>query len=387
MKNLKEKDIVYVVASELGSIGMGTTSLEALKGIEKSRLKYKAFSRGYLKEIPLNRKNLTNYSFLEYLTYPFRFLEKYFGLKIDSFKIANSIFGYLVWKNLPKTKIYHTWIGISPRAIAKAKKQNAIIILEGANSHPLNVTKIMNEEYRKNKMFEQIIDEKEVKKATKIYEGFDYVMCPSDFVYNSFLKQGFSKEKLIKMPYGMDIKKFISKERYPKKGDKIKFIFVGSIQLRKGIQYLLQAWKELKLENAELIIVGRIWPDAQDVIKKYSKVKNVKFVGFAKPEDLLRSADVFISPSLEEGSALTCYEAMASGLPLIATYNTGSIVRDKKEGFIIKAGDVKEIKNKIKYLYDNPKKIEKMGKAARKYVENFLWDDYGRKLGEFYKKS
>jgi len=62
-------------------------------------------------------------------------------------------------------------------------------------------------------------------------------------------------------------------------------------------------------------------------------------------------------------------------------------VRDKKEGFIIKAGDVKEIKNKIKYLYDNPKKIEKMGKAARKYVENFLWDDYGRKLGEFYKKS
>jgi len=71
---VKEVDIVYVVASELGSIGMGITSQEALRGIEKSGLKYKAFSRGYKKEVPLNKKNLSNYSFLEYFTYPFRFL-------------------------------------------------------------------------------------------------------------------------------------------------------------------------------------------------------------------------------------------------------------------------------------------------------------------------
>jgi glycosyltransferase involved in cell wall biosynthesis len=379
-----KKDVVYVVASRLGSIGMGSTAYQALKGIENSGLKYKAFSRGYSGDVELNKNNLTNYSFLEYFSYPFRFLEKYFGIRINSFRIVNNFFGKLVEKNLPKAKIYHTWIYVAPEAIKKAKKEGSVMILEGANSHPLNVAKIMNKEYKKNSMSGYVVDEEEIKKKTKIYNCFDYVMCPSDFVYDSFLSQGFSKEKLIKMPYGVDVKRFSQKENYPKKGEKIRFVFVGSIQLRKGLPYLLEAWKELGLENAKLVIVGRVWPDAQKIVKEYEGTKNVKFVGFAKPEKILRDSDVFVSPSLEEGSALTCYEAMACGLPLIATYNTGSIIKDKKEGFIIPAGNVEELKEKIKYFYDNPKQIEKMGKAARKKVEGYSWEDYGDRLSKFY---
>jgi len=383
----KNLDVVYTVASKLGTIGMGITSMEAIKGIEKSGLNYKAFSRGHVKEIKLNKKNLTNYSWLEYLSYPFRFIEKFLKIKINSFKLVNGFFGYLVYKNLPKTKIYHTWMGISPKAIVKAKKEGAILVLEGANSHPLNSAKILNKEYKKYKMKDYLIDEKKIEKDSKIYQNFDYIMCPSDFVYYSFLEQGFPKEKLIKMPYGVDIKRFAPKDSYSKKEDKIKFIFVGSIQMRKGIQYLLKAWKELNPENAELLIVGRVWPDAKNIVEKYKKNKTIKFLGFAKPEEILKNADVFISPSLEEGSALTCYEAMASGLPLIATSSTGSIARDKKDGFIIPIRDVKVLKEKIKYFYDNPKQIEKMGKSARKYVKKFTWEDYGKRLGDFYKEK
>jgi len=383
---MEEKDIVYVVASELGSIGMGTTAQKALEGIEKSGLNYKAFSRGYKKSVSLDRKNLSNYSFLEYFSFPFRAIQKIFGIKFDILKKINIALGKLIKRNLPKAKIYHTWIYVAPEAILKAKKCGVVMILEGANSHPMNVAKIMNKEYSKNNMKEYIANEKQIKEKTKIYEDFDYVMCPSDFVYNSFLEQGFDKKRLIKMPYGVDIKRFSVKKNYPKKGDKIKFVFVGSIQLRKGMEYLLEAWKELNLRNAELIIVGRVWPDAQKVISDYKNLKGVKFVGFAKPEKILKECDVFISPSLEEGSALTCYEAMASGSPLIATYNTGSIARNKKEGFIIEAGNVEALKEKIKYFYDNPKQIEKMGKSARRYVEKFTWEKYGERLSGFYKE-
>lgn len=380
---MRQKDIVYVVASQLGSVGMGITSMEALKGVEKAKLNYKAFSRGYLKEIPLNKKNLTNYKYLEYLTYPFRFLEKFFGLKINSFKLANNIFGYLVCKNLPKTKIYHTWVDISPKAIMKAKKQGATLILEGANSHPLNISRIMNNEYKKNNMKQYISNIDEIKKKTNIYNKFDYIMCPSDFVYDSFRNEGFDVKKLIKMPYGVDTKRFVHREKNNKK---IKFVFVGSVQLRKGVQYLLEAWKELNFNDAELTIVGRVWPDANEIPKKYSDLKGVKFVGFGKPEEILKESDVFVSPSLEEGSALTCYEAMACGLPLIATYNTGSIARDKKDGFIIMSGDTKSLKDKMKYFYNHRDEIKKMGKSARKYVENFTWDNYGKRLADFYKE-
>jgi glycosyltransferase involved in cell wall biosynthesis len=75
---------------------------------------------------------------------------------------------------------------------------------------------------------------------------------------------------------------------------------------------------------------------------------------------------------------------MACGLPLIATGSTGSIARNNKEGFIIPSGNVEILKNKIKYFYDNPLKIEKFGRAARKRVEGYSWDDYGKRLGKEY---
>ena len=382
-------DVVYVISSKLGSIGIGSIAYNALRGIENSRLTYKGFCRGYNNEVVLDKKNLKNYGFLEYLSYPFRYLHKKMGLKINSRKFVNSIFGKLIYKKLPECKIYHTWINIAPQAILKAKKNNSVLILEGANSHPLNVVQIMNEEYKKYNLTDYLVNEKKVKKESEIYNLFDYVMCPSDFVYNSFLKQGFSKEKLIKMPYGVDTNKFKpekNKEKQ-KKDKKFRAIFVGSLQLRKGVQYLLQAWGELNLKNAELILVGRVWPDAKKIIKKYKNDSTIKFIGFnPNPSKFLRMGDVFVSPSLEEGSALTCYEAMACGLPLIATYNTGSVARNGKDGFIISAGKKEVLKEKILYFYNNPKDIKKMGENARKRVEKYSWDTYMKNLVKVYKK-
>jgi hypothetical protein len=82
-----EKDVVYVVASKLGTIGMGSTAHYALKAIENSGLKYSAFCRGYNSNIKLNNKNLSNYSWLEYLSYPFRFIEKKLKIRINSFAL------------------------------------------------------------------------------------------------------------------------------------------------------------------------------------------------------------------------------------------------------------------------------------------------------------
>jgi len=114
MKN-KSVDVVYTVASELGSIGMGTAALNALRGIEKSGLKYKAFSRGYKRNIPLNKKNLSNYSFLEYFSYPARFLNKKFGFNFNPF---NFTFLYFVATNLAIDKF----------EVSYSPKSNSLII-------------------------------------------------------------------------------------------------------------------------------------------------------------------------------------------------------------------------------------------------------------------
>lgn len=132
--------------------------------------------------------------------------------------------------------------------------------------------------------------------------------------------------------------------------------------------------------------MGRVWPDAKEICEKYKNNKTIKFVGFTNPKEYYGISDVFVFPSIEEGSALVTYEAMASGLPLITTFNSGSIARDKKEGFIIPIRNIKVLKEKILYFYRNPKQIEKMGKAARKLVENYSWERYEERLVEAYKK-
>ncbi len=382
---VKEVDAVYVVASKLGSIGMGSAAYSAIKGIDKSKdISYRIFCRGYNSKVKINKKNLISYGYLEYLSYPFRFLEKKLKIKIDSFKWVNYLFGKRIYKNLPKCKIYHTWMGISPEAIKKAKKNGAILILEAANSHPLNFLNLINEEYKTFDCDKFILETEKFKKDVEYIKSFDYISCPSDFVYNSFLEEGFAKEKLIKINYGVDVDKFSPSRR--KKDKKFRVLFVGSIQMRKGIPYLLKAWEELNLKDSELVVVGSVYPEAVQIIKKYLKNPSIKFCGF-NPDlrEYYSNADVFVFPSIEEGSALVNYEAMASGLPLITTFNSGSVARDGKEGFIIPIRNTEKLKEKIKFMHDNPKKRIQMGKNARKRIEEFTWDIYGKKLSNLYR--
>ncbi|MFH1521525.1 MAG: glycosyltransferase family 4 protein [archaeon] len=383
----KKVDVVYVVASKLGSIGMGSAAYNAVKGIgHDGKLSFKVFCRGYDKRLGLNPKNVKSYGHLEYLSYPFRFLEKKMGIEtINYFKHINNLFGKLIFKNLPDCKIYHSWMGLAPEAVLKAKKGGAILVLEAANSHPLNTLKILNEEFKRYDREDLIVNPKTIQKEIDLINKFDYVMCPSDFVYDSFLGQGFSKKQLVKMPYGVDLKKFSTIKN--REDNKFRIVFVGSLQLRKGVQYLLQAWGELKLKNAELLIVGRVWPDADEIVKRYKNNKTIKFIGFTKNlKYYYEMSDVFVFPSLEEGSSLATYEAMASGLPSIVTFNSGSIARDEKDGFIIPIRDVKSLKKKISYFYDNPSEVKRMGKNARKFVEKYTWGNYGKNLIRAYKR-
>ena len=80
-------------------------------------------------------------------------------------------------------------------------------------------------------------------------------------------------------------------------------------------------------------------------------------------------ADVFLLPSICEGSATVTYEALAAGLPVICTPNTGSIVRDGEEGFIVPIRDAEAIVERAHQLAENPDLRRTMGKAARERYE------------------
>jgi glycosyltransferase involved in cell wall biosynthesis len=99
-----------------------------------------------------------------------------------------------------------------------------------------------------------------------------------------------------------------------------------------------------------------------------------------------QQADVFVYPSLHEGSALAIYEALASGLPVITTPNSGSVVRDGLDGFVVPIRDVEALKEKIVALCENGDMRKEIECNARRRSEQFTWEAYRRRLAEIMRR-
>jgi len=376
--------VIYSIGSTFAGTGIGNTAYRAVSGIYNKGILDRLICLDY-KKTEIAQEKIKSFKILKYLFwYPLKGIQRYLIPKFNPYTILDPLYDFLSLNYVEKCDVFHGWRGHSRLAAKKAKKKGAKIITVNASSHPLTQKKILEEEYAKQGIKFKPYTKRQLTNAIKELEFADYIEVPSDFVYNSFLENGFPKEKIIKIPFGIDFENYSPQKN--KKDKKFRAIFVGSVNIRKGIHYLLQAWEELDLKNAELIICGRAWEDVQEIVKKYKKNKTIKFLGFSNPKKWYKKSDIFVFPTIEEGSALVTYEAMASGLPLITTSNSGAVARDKKDGFIIPIRDIKVLKEKIKYFYDNPKQIEKMGKSARKYVEKFTWENYSKKITKTYLK-
>jgi glycosyltransferase involved in cell wall biosynthesis len=145
----------------------------------------------------------------------------------------------------------------------------------------------------------------------------------------------------------------------------------------------LEAWNKANLENAELLICGRVYKTIKKEIKKY-KNNNVQFLGFVNAGSYLKQSHVFVFPTLLEGSAKSVYEAMSYGLPVITTENAGSIIEDRKSGFIVPIGDSDYLAEKMLYLNDNLVEAKKMGLYALNLIKGYSWQNYANKVLKCY---
>lgn len=202
----------------------------------------------------------------------------------------------------------------------------------------------------------------------------DEFIVPSKFTKLSLTQEGVNKNKIIIVPFGVDVKKF---KPTIKKNKQFSIAFAGNVNNRKGVYYLLKAWKNLNLKNANLFLYGNVYPEVRQYLKEQ---KNVITPGFVDLTKELPKSHIYVFPSLLEGSSKSVYEAMACELPVITTINAGPIFKDKNEGFIIEAQNVKQIENKILYFYNNRKEINKFGKKARKLVTKFSWGNYAKNI-------
>lgn len=198
-----------------------------------------------------------------------------------------------------------------------------------------------------------------VKRQQKEQQLADCIICGSSFVKDSLISKGIESNKIVVVPLGnlqdrLTISKSDQHSTNLNRSDGLKILFAGSVGLRKGIQYLLQTLKQLKGKIPFTCKIAGLIEINSEIIQEYEDV--AQFLGLvprSQMKQLYNWADVFVLPSICEGSAMVTYEAINSQLPILTTYNTGSIVRDGIDGFIVPIRDSQEIVRKLKLLYFN----------------------------------
>jgi len=200
----------------------------------------------------------------------------------------------------------------------------------------------------------------------------DYVLVVNQNLQEKVLELGINPDKIYITPNAVDVEKFNpqNKELPPNvkiSSDKPVLLFVGNLVFQKGVKYLLEA-KKLMKTGAELVIVGD-GPLRQDLEMKVrdGKISNVIFTGARRDVDeIMPSADVFVLPSISEGFPITILEAMASGLPVVAT-NVGGIseVMNEDVGIMVNPSNPRELASALDKILENETLMIDMGAAAR----------------------
>ncbi|MEP2650899.1 MAG: glycosyltransferase family 4 protein [Paraglaciecola sp.] len=276
--------------------------------------------------------------------------------------------------------IHIGWSSSSLETIIESKKQGKLFILERGSSHynfQMNTLQKLNPSF--------VPDYRAWQRELLEYELADYISIPSSFVKRTFIENGIDESKLLVNPYGVNLQEF---KQIEKQDSTFRVIFTGNGSFRKGYHLLLQAFYELNLQNCELWHVGSVDKNMTPYLDKY-KIDTFILKG-VKPQNQLykyySQGSVFVMPSLEEGMAMVQFQAMACGLPLICSTNTGGddlISKEGVEGFVIPTESIEAIKEKILFLYHNQDIAKEMGRKAKARVsKGFTWGDYGDRYVE-----
>ncbi len=211
-----------------------------------------------------------------------------------------------------------------------------------------------------------------------LFDYTDFYLCPSAFVRSDLIENwGVPADRILLVPYGID-PAWLSLKPTTRPG---RVLFVGTAELRKGIHYLAMAAQ--KLANAGRKFEFRIAGGVTERIRNMPDCCCLTFLGRV-PRHQIRSefqkADLFVLPSLAEGSAEATYEALGAGLPVVTTEAAGSVVRDGIEGLIVNARDSTALAESIGTIVGDRRLRTRMSCAARARAREFTWAEYASRL-------
>jgi len=268
-------------------------------------------------------------------------------------------------------------------------------ILFQLHPHPTRVREILERERELhpdcaeslNKEWELALPQEDFERLAEETRMAEHWIVASSFTRETLIESGAPAERILVAPYGANLERYYpapQRRQAKGRGRRLRLLFVGTINQRKGIKYLIEAVRALPADRVELVVCGR----AVDDLSLFEPLRGrVDLRPSVSAEGLLeayQTSDVFVFPSLAEGFGHVLLEAMACGLPIVSTTRTAArdLVRPGVEGFLVEPGSVSAIVTAVEQFLSHPEWLETMGQAARRRAEQFTWARFRAGIGE-----
>lgn len=301
---------------------------------------------------------------------------------------AAVLYGILSRKYLKDADIFHVRSGSGMGgAIARAKANGMKVIVDHSIAHPIFMDRVLRQEYENNgAIFNMGIDNLFWQGVLDDCDKADLLLVNSQFVKDTFVDAGYDRKKIHVVYLGVRRDFSQLKINYDI-GQTIKLLFTGSFGFRKGSEYLLEAIKILNERNisCELTIVGGT-NGASKILTRYA-FPNVHLVGVVSQDELkeyLKNADIYVFPSLCEGCAQSGMEALAAGLPVITTRESGLPIEHGQTGFVIPSKNELAIADAVVNMMADSALRYRIGRNAAEMMTRYTWDNYAKEVCKLY---
>lgn len=321
----------------------------------------------------------------------FEFLEQ--ELNVLSFQWYGRQASYIIEKKYRNAKIYHYRAGFGHESVYTAKKYGMITICDHSIAHPIVLDYLVNN----NGVLPSCKVDSNLTKIWKDIlldiEQADYVFVNCDFIKETFDNQRWGRSNIYVIQRGVD-QQFLDMiplntiEKYNLRSP-IRLLFSGFLGRRKGAIQLIDALSRIDDQPWSLEITGHIAPEIRRQYTSFFRDHRVKYLGLLPSRrelaELMTQVDVFVFPTLAEGSARVVFEALACGLFVITTPNCGSIVEDGVHGSIVPPGDIDALEKAIRKAITTRDQLHEIGRANSKVVrEQYTQKQCGDKLIKLY---
>lgn len=294
--------------------------------------------------------------------------------------------------HLGNVQLFDGVMGQCCRTFEWLSRQRVPLVLTALNTHIDNVAEVLAEEHRRLGIRTPSFVHPRMRQRVRREIDLAWrIRAVSKASRDSFIERGVAPEKIEVALPAIDLNYF---RPTAKKDETFRVLAVLTIEPRKGVYYLLQAFEKAAIPNSELVIIGATgdrW--SNQLLQQYmARMGNLRLQSADVLKDPVEStygqASVFVHPAIEDGFALAVGQALACGKPVITTRQTGAaeLIREGQNGYVLECRDVDGLVDRLRLLAGNESLLDELSAAAPEAVAHLGYPSFARSVTEFYQR-